>query len=331
MKILFFSFSSEITASSRSRVYQYIPYLKEKGVILKVINSISTGHFYSDVSGLKISLLNKIKNSIFKVLQTIKVLINAFYYDVIVVQRVLLPIWQQRLLRFINSNVIYDFDDALYLHPRLTKRFDSMIKLSRHIVLENMDNFNYAKNFNNNISIITGPIDTDRYFPIAKKENNTVVVIGWIGSPSTAKYLNVLYGVFKELKGKYREGLAIKIISSKKIDLDNIPHTFVEWSLDSEVRELQSFDIGIMPLEDDQWCRGKGGYKLLQYMSVGIPCVASPTGINKEIIEEGITGFLAANSNEWLKKISILVENKALREKIGAAGRKKRKIYIPIR
>lgn len=321
IKVLFFSFGPEIVASCRTRVYQYIPYLEKHGIAAKVINYTSFKRSVYDIKLLKPSLSLKIINFIFKKFQTFRVLLLAGKYDVVIVQRVLLPIWEQHLLKSLNPRIIFDFDDALYLVPQLLKRFSNMLKISKHLITTSKDNLEYAKKFNKNASIILTPVDIHRYCPKAERKNNGSVVIGWIGSFTTAVYLEKLRDVFRVLKEKYKEKISIKFVGSGELDWNGIKYESVEWDLDTEVKQLQNFDVGVMPLESDEWCRGKAGYKLLQYMAVGIPCAASPVGINKEIIKDRINGFLAETQEEWIDKLSTLVEDAALRRKMGAEGR----------
>jgi glycosyltransferase involved in cell wall biosynthesis len=197
------------------------------------------------------------------------------------------------------------------------------IKFSKCVLLENNYTKEYAEKFNKNILVITGPIDTLRYFPKPKLKPDTKIVLGWIGSPTTSSYLEPLYNIFETLSQKYSD-LVIKLVGFSPGTSLKRPNIIIKkWTLKTEVADLQSFDIGLMPLPDNDWSRGKGGYKLLQYMAVGIPCVASPVGVNKQIIEEGKTGFIVNTPEEWLEKISILVEDRNLREKMGIEGRKK--------
>ena len=126
--------------------------------------------------------------------------------------------------------------------------------------------------------------------------------------------------VLQALAKKYN--FILSIVSSEKFYLDGVNVQNIQWALDTEIQSLQSFDIGIMPLEDNKYNRGKCGLKALQYMAVGLPVVCSPVGINKDIIEDGANGFLAVTKDEWMKKIAELIENPALREKMGNHGRK---------
>jgi len=114
------------------------------------------------------------------------------------------------------------------------------------------------------------------------------------------------------------------------LNIDNIQISKKDWNLETEVNNLRNFDIGIMPLTDDDWAKGKGGYKLLQYMAMGIPCCASPVGINKQLIVEGSTGFLVNGQEDWFDKLSYLIENKSIRDKMGMNGRKRVKEFYSL-
>lgn len=323
IKVLFFPLDPEIVASSRTRVYQYVPYLKEYKISAKVINCISPKRSLYDIKSCQVPLSVRIKSYLYRKLQTIKVLFYAGRHDVVIVHRVLLSIWEQRILRLINPRIIFDFDDALYLVPQSERRLNNMLRISKYLITVSRDNLSYAQEFNKAVSVITTPIDINRYIPGLDKKDNYPVTIGWIGGSSTAKYLEIVKDVFKMLKTKYGEQVVIKFIGSDKLNWNSVNYITVEWNLDTEVKELQSFDIGIMPLIDDAWCRGKGGYKLLQYMAVGIPCVASPVGINKEIINDGLNGFLVINTQEWIDRLSALIEDKKLRIAMGVEGRRR--------
>ena len=323
IKALFFSLGPEVIASCRARVYQYIAYLEKFAINAKVIDYLSLERSICDIKSLRPSLFLKIKSFIFKKVQTLKVLAHAGRYDVIIVHRVLLSVWEQNLLKFVNPRIIFDFVDALYLVPQLEKRFNNMLKISRHLITESKANFRYAQKLNQKVALIATPVDLYRYYPKIQSKEAYPVVIGWIGSSFTVKYLEILKDVFRALKEKYRERIIIKFVGSGELDWNGIHYQRAEWSLNTELGQLQSFDIGVMPLEDNEWCRGKGGYKLLLYMAVGIPCVASPVGINKEIVQDGLNGFLAVSKEEWINRLSVLIENRSLRNKMGPEGRKK--------
>ncbi len=146
------------------------------------------------------------------------------------------------------------------------------------------------------------------------------IIIGWIGSEFTFTYLERIFPVFIELAKKYK--IELKVIGARRPLMEGLEISYKDWDLKSEIAEIYSFDIGVMPLADDAWSRGKSGTKLLQYMAAGVPAVASPVGINKEIIHDEENGFLAHTPLEWVRKISCLIENKILAERMRIEARK---------
>ena len=151
---------------------------------------------------------------------------------------------------------------------------------------------------------------------LAQKDDS--VTLGCLGSPETSKYLYPLIPVFKKLKERFGN-LSIEFMGAES-RFESSGINIIKWSLEAEKRYLEKIDIGIMPLADDEWAESKAGYKLLLYMSAGIPCVAAPVGINKEIIKEGVTGFFASSEEEWLDKLTVFLEDKKLRQEMGKNG-----------
>jgi glycosyltransferase involved in cell wall biosynthesis len=165
-------------------------------------------------------------------------------------------------------------------------------------------------------------IDTDIHVPKPELRNQSAITIGWSGSISTIKHFEMILPVLKNLKEKYKEKLRVKIIGQKKYENTSLQVDCAEWGENTEVNELNSFDIGIMPLPDDEWARGKCGLKGLSYMACGVPAVMSNVGVNPQIIDNGVNGFLVKDENEWLEVLAKLIGNSDLRKKIGEAGRK---------
>lgn len=335
MKILFLAMGTEILASSRTRVYQYLPHLKKNKIKYKVINrdpgwyiqSLMSGH-----TGFRRGFETLIAG-FYRVLQILRFLFLAPFYDVVFIQKVLLPLPVQDFIRFLNKNIVFDFDDAIYskdipsFHGRGKEKADirdirlrHQFKISKSIVIENKYTGKYASQYNQNVVAITGPIDADHYYPRPEEPEDKEVIAGWVGSPPTTLYLKPLYNVFKKLTQKYPE-LKFIFIGAAELKIEGVNLAIKKWVLDTEVADLQELDIGIMPLPDDEWTRGKGGYKLLQYMAIGIPCVASPVGINTELVQEGLNGLLAKNEEEWIDKLSRLIEDKELRQEMGKKAR----------
>lgn len=336
MKILFFTQGDEICAASRTRVYQYLQSLCSNGIGCRVVPMIK-GVLYKGALILRHNRIDKLIYAffylIFNYIKSFQVVILARDYDVIFIQRVLMPKLLASLLKKINSNIIFDFDDAIFTTENINRGMlnrlrlkrnkellQHMLTISKAVIVENGYNRDFAMQFNKNIFIITGPIDTVRYSPAKNLTENRSMTIGWIGSPTTSIYLHRLKDVFRELSKRYK--FTLKLVGAVNLDMPGVTITKKEWNLDTEISELRSFDIGIMPLPDDEWTKGKGGYKLLQYLSMGIPAVSTPVGINKEIVQDGINGFLVNTDQGWIERLALLMEDGRLRKALGESGRK---------
>ena len=178
----------------------------------------------------------------------------------------------------------------------------------------------YAKKTNQNVTIVPTTIDTEKYQVVEKNSENDLITIGWSGSFSTVPHLDTIREVFQELAKK--ENFRLKVIGTSTYEIPGVNIEAMAWKSESEVEDLTSIDIGIMPLPDDEWSKGKCGLKALQYMALGIPTICSPVGVNATIIEDGVNGFLASGKDEWIRKIKQLMNSVELRRKFGQAGRK---------
>jgi glycosyltransferase involved in cell wall biosynthesis len=304
-------------------VYQFLPYLEKAGFVCRIIPCESARSCWENLNDVKKSVFGRIASKIFMAAQVARVMFNAPRYDILFVQRVLVPVRVQKILAMLNRNVVFDFDDALFLNPdsRFVARLDSWIRMSRMVTLENDFTGGYASRFNSNILKVTGPIECNRYRPRESAGSAGRTVIGWIGSHGTARFVKPLEDTMRRLSARHK-GLEIHLIGAPEgcLQVDGV--AVKRWSLDTEVADLREFDIGIMPLSDDEWSKGKGGYKLLQYMSMGIAPVASAVGINNEIISDGLNGFLIKSDDEWYAKLSALIEDQDMRRSMGREARK---------
>jgi glycosyltransferase involved in cell wall biosynthesis len=176
----------------------------------------------------------------------------------------------------------------------------------------------YARRHNPNVWVIPSTVDTDRYVPRAIEPSTAPVVIGWSGSSTTVRHLRTISGALARVAAAAPVELRIM---GGEFELPGAPVTLRRWSSEGEVDELRRFDVGIMPVPDDLWSKGKCGMKALLYMAVGVPTVASPVGVNSAIIREGENGLLAATEEEWVDKLLTLVRDVELRRRLGAAGR----------
>jgi glycosyltransferase involved in cell wall biosynthesis len=225
---------------------------------------------------------------------------------------------------------VYDFDDAIFqLHTTETNRRFGWLKfpgktaaicrLSRSVVVANRFLADYAKAFNDDVHVVPSSVDTERFRPMIRTDN-PIPVVGWSGSATSMGYLEAFAPSLRELL--QRERLVLRVHSDRRPSLGAIPFEWAPWSPTTEPEELNRFDIGIMPMPDDLWSRGKSAMKALLYMAVGVPCIASPVGMSRELIVHGENGLLATTTAEWADALRALVQNRDLRTRIGAAGRR---------
>jgi len=337
MKVLFLAAYSELAASSRARVYQFLPLLEKRGIKYKVLCFIPSFLYRLklnlNIESMPLGLLYYSLIYIIRLFKSFWAVLVADKFDIIFIQKLILPFRLEKVLKLLNRNIIFEFDDAIFVNDENSKGiigkiktkfqnegFKRMLKIAKCCLVENEYNRNIALKYCPYVEKITGPIDTKRYFVRDEKKEGNNLLIGWIGSPYTTKYLYEIKDALKKLSQKYN--IILRLIGAKKdFKIEGVNYEIKEWTLKTELAWLQSFNIGIMPLTNDKWTKGKGGYKLLQYMSMGIPAVASLVGVNKKIIKDGVNGFLADSSGEWIKKLSILIEDEILREKIGKRAR----------
>jgi glycosyltransferase involved in cell wall biosynthesis len=168
------------------------------------------------------------------------------------------------------------------------------------------------------VELLPTVVDTSRY-TVTLTAPSQPLTIGWMGSPSTAPYLHFVAPVLQRMIDSY--GLRVVAIGANPDQLRGLAFEVRSWSEELEVDEIHRFDIGIMPLPDEPFERGKCGYKLIQYMACGKPVVASAVGTNTILVRQGINGFLARTELEWLEALEYLVNDPPLRHRMGTSGR----------
>lgn len=260
----------------------------------------------------------------------IKLILKARHYDVVVIQKkTSFKEIELAFMKFLNSNIIFDYDDAVMFHelehskPLTGKdviKFLRTIKYCKAVIAGNRFLAGFAEPNCRNVYVLPTPIDTDCYKLKDYSESKDNLTIGWIGVAGNLRYLERCETALKNISEKYPHTV-LKIISNDSIKLNGVRTEFKRWRLEDEIEDLRSLDIGIMPLDDTLWARGKCGYKILQYMGVGVPAIASPVGINSELIQHGENGFLAHNTEDWFKYLDLLVKNAEYRRIIGLKGR----------
>lgn len=244
-------------------------------------------------------------------------------FDVVYVQRYFVNAYLLQILKKSKAVIIFDFDDAIYLdQPGKNinqKKTGIMLKYASHIIVSatELEAYCRAQGYSN-IANITTPIDIERFHRVPKPE--MPVVIGWIGSSYTSRFLKMLEETFIELKRNLDFKLLV-IGAGKDFTISNIEMEVVPWEYEQEPDMIGIMDIGIMPLPNENYARGKGGYKIFQYMASALPVVASPVGINSEIVNHGRNGFLAETKEEWVRYLSLLINDRQLRKELGNVGR----------
>lgn len=333
MKIAILTKYGDLAASTRQRFYQYQPYLEETGFEIIKVPFLNNNYLYD--------FFNKDQRNVGWVLQSY---IKRFLWivsrpdvDLIWLHCDLFPYMPgffERLLSFTKKPIICDLDDAIfhnynlnskwYVRKILSRKLYDTISLADITFCGNQYILKYAKKISSRIKIVPTVVDTNILTPNdINKSNDNLIKIGWIGSPTTSRqYLFPKIPILENLVTK--EGGQINVMGANKKEIYKYQSVkFFEWSEKCELSFLQSLDIGIMPLTSTPWARGKCGYKLIQYMSCGLPVIASPVGVNKEIVKHGINGFLAETDEDWQKYIKILINDSQLRKRMGEEGRKK--------
>lgn len=247
--------------------------------------------------------------------------------DLVLVLRKTLPAPLLWLLRRAARRLVFDLDDAIFCRPdggpsaTRMARFAAMLRCCDHVTAGNSFLAGVAARFNPAVTVIPTCVDIDCYHPgeAAAAEHFDVV---WIGSSSTRKYLETAIPALREAARRI-PALRLKIIADFDLDAPGFPTLPVRWQAASEALELASAQVGIAPMPDDDWSRGKCALKVLQYMAAGLPVVSSPAGVNSEAVVQGETGFLADTQQAWVEALQQLAADGTLRRRQGLAGRQR--------
>ena len=333
--ILVFSKYGRRGASSRVRTLQYIPYIEELGWHVTCQPLLSDRYLRSKYSTSRISsILSATLLAVGYVRRLVK-LASALRYDVIWIEKELYPYFPatfERLLSIIGAKVVVDYDDAIFhlydqhrsriVRYLLGRKIDVVMRSATCVMVGNQylkEHAFYAGAVD--VQIIPTVVDLESWVPRVKSTELSPVVIGWIGTPLTSRYLlDIIPSIKRVLDGG---GVKFVCVGGSKRVSDYLDVEIREWSEETEVSDIQSFDIGVMPVPDGPWERGKCGYKIIQYMACGVPAVASPVGVNVDIVEDGVCGFLAENIIEWDRRLLELVNSSRLRKEMGSAGRER--------
>ena len=336
--------------ASRFRVYQYLPYLQRAGISFKVCPSKPGKYFHVTA---RFSRLTKKHGRLAQFLyllgsywmaynRFLEAFFGGFRYDACFLQRELIPTPNLFVEMFVLScfhKVVFDFDDSIFLRPSwanpeggaladkgMERKIHYLVSRASQIIVSNEFLKSKVETINPRVAILPTPVDTRYYLPVDRtRRADRPVIIGWVGTSGNLFYLKGVMGAFERL-WEERKDFRLRVVCNIPDQDFGIPMNrefieFREWKLAQEIKNFDEMDIGIMPLQEDDWGRGKAGFKILQYMASGIPVVASPVGVNSTIVKTGENGLLALTEEEWICALNQLIDNPALRSQIGAAGR----------
>ena len=320
MKVLFLPLYNNKWASSRCRVYLYKKRLEGYSIRVHILPP-------------------PIPNIISRGIYLCKMLFFLLWADVIYIQKKIFPSYLFFIIKTLNNRIVFDFDDAIQSCPTSvdTHLFDTksndrqlsnMLKECSHIVVGNSYLNRFTMKHNTGTTVIPTPVDHRQFSPLSPEDlnfkiekNEGKVVIGWVGKNENLIYIDFIKEALQQISNLRQNTVELKVISNKPYFIEGVNIINQSWSMENEVENLRSIDIGLMPLIDDEWSRGKCSFKALQFMCLGIPVVISPVGTNKEIITHGINGFLASTKEEWVKYLLMLIDDSGKRKNLGLAGR----------
>lgn len=318
--------------SQRFRFEQYVDFLKSQGFEIEIhpfIDEQTWEKLYTEnntlakVGGILKSFLNR-----FKLLFRLKKADYIFIHRE--ASQIGPPIFEWFIAKVLRRKYIYDFDDAIWLanYSEVNARFQKLkmywkvnycMKWASQVVAGNQYLADYARQFNSKVLIIPTTIDTIHHHNLMTNPLPEKVSIGWTGTHTTMNYLDDLIPVLKELSTRFTFDFIVISNQKTNYDLDNL--IYIPWNKETEIEDLVKINIGVMPLKNDAWAEGKCGFKGLQYMALQIPTIMSPVGVNKEIVESGINGYLASTPEEWKVILEDLLQNPTKRIEIGLAGK----------
>ncbi len=332
-KILFIApYPHNEAPSQRFRFEQYMDYFKEREfdiTFAPFLDSKTWKTLYSEGNVAKKSM-GIIKSFAKRFL----LLFTLYKYDKIFIHREVAhigpPFLEFLIAKVLRKKYIYDYDDAIWLQnfSETNSNFHRLkaywkvkycIKWAHHVTPGNQYLANYARKYNDRITIIPTTIDTLNHHNLVADYDTEKLVIGWTGTHTTMHYLDFLVPIIADLEKIF--DFEFLIISNEAPTYRLKSLRFLKWDRATEIQDLAKISIGVMPLEQDVWSEGKCGFKGLQYMALGIPALMSPVGVNKQILEDKVNGFLVKTPQDWKDCLVLLLTNKELRKKIGNAGK----------
>jgi glycosyltransferase involved in cell wall biosynthesis len=340
IRVLALSPIPEEGAGCRFRIAQFIPYLRSVGIEV-TLRSLFNADFFRLVYKPGHYLRKSMAFARLS-LERLDSLRDASRFDIVLIYREIFPIGPALIERLLGSNqrppVVFDFDDAIFLPSvsdanrfiralKTPGKVETIIRHSHHVIAGNEYLAAYARQFSGAVTVIPTCVDTTKFMPSPEafssngSEAAREPVIGWIGSPTTAAYVRRLTDVFRRLRERHPFVLRVSG-TSERFDVPGVATDNAPWTLDGEVELFNTCDVGVYPLIDDEWSKGKCRFKAIEFMACGVPVVAAAVGVNREIIDDGVNGFLASTEDEWVEKLGRLLRDRELRRRFGEAGRR---------
>ena len=328
MRVLLLTRYGSLGASSRLRAYQYLPYLRAQGFQITAV-ALFGDYYQEDLVAGRPRRWGKIAAAYLRRCLDVA---RAGAFDLVWIEYELfpgLPALAERLLSGLRIPYVVDYDDAIHhrygLHRNpivralLGKKIDVVMRKAAVVIVGNDYLAQRAAAVGaKRIEYVPTVVDIDRYAAVLPRKA-TPLTVGWVGSPGTAGYLSLIKPVLAEVIEGGRARLVL--VGARDLPLDGVAADVRPWSEATEAADIREFDVGIMPLPDEPWERGKCGYKLIQYMACALPVIASPVGVNRQIVVDGVNGFLAGTDDEWRTAFRKLAADPDLRMRLGRAGR----------
>ncbi len=322
MRVLFLTRYAAGGPSSRYRVVQFLPHLDRAGIEYRLEPLLDDRYLAARFAGWRPGPRYLAARSLYRA----RVLLASRRFDVVFVQKELFP-WAPPIVEWVLSiaraRVILDIDDAIHLpyrgRPLLARKIPTAIARASLVLAGNRWLADYARAFNPHTVHFPTVVDAERFTPRAARPAAGPVVVGWMGSPETARFL--ADAVPALARAQARADFVLRVVGDERFAAAGIELEARAWEYEREADELRGFDVGVMPLRDDEWAMGKCSLKLLQYMSTGLATVSSPSGSVGDIVRDGDNGFVARTGDEWTERLVALVGDAQRRARMGGRAR----------